>query len=356
VLLSIFALLIGAAIGRARGGHVAGLIATRLRGKALLTIGVGATLVLNVLTPAQPMFWLTVSILAFFGFAFANLAFTGMIVVVIGMLMNLAPVLANGAVPVSERALVSVDVVDDSGNAAIDGVRESSATATRLAVFGDIVPVPVVNRVVSLGDLVILVALADVVMNLLLRARTRSDDDAGVTFAAGEDDFEIDLRDDQSDHDAGLLSGRRKGPAHAASSSPLIAPLPRVRRPLHAANTSAPVESAPVESAPIESSPIESDLGPSDQPPPPTGTPLPGPPPLIDLTESAPTPPVLNLTDRRPIIDLTVSPSDTQLEEFLRRREDADRRLIGAELAAPAAGHRRNRTKRKHSRTMEDAS
>ena len=85
MLLSIFALLIGAAIGRARGGHVAGLIATRLRGKALLTIGVGATLVLNVLTPAQPMFWLTVSILAFFGFAFANLAFTGMIVVVIGI-------------------------------------------------------------------------------------------------------------------------------------------------------------------------------------------------------------------------------------------------------------------------------
>ena len=355
MLLSIFALLIGAAIGRARGGHVAGLIATRLRGKALLTIGIGATLVLNLLAPAQPMFWLTVSILAFFGFAFANLAFTGMIVVVIGMLMNLAPVLANGAVPVSERALVSVDIVDDSGNAAIDGVRESTATATRLAVLGDIVPVPVVNRVISLGDLVILVALADVVANLLLRARTRTDDDAGVTFAAGGDDFEIDLRDNQSDRDEeslaggrhpGLLSGRRKGPAHAASSSPLIAPLPRVRRPRHTADTSASVESIP----------IESDLGRVDQPPPPTGTPLPGPPPLIDLTESVPTPPVLDLTDRRPIIDLTASPSDAQLEEFLRRRDEADRRLIDAELAAPAPGHRRNRTKRRHSHTMEDAS
>ena len=58
--------------------------------------------------------------------------------------------------------------------------------------------------------------------------------------------------------------------------------------------------------------------------------------------------PILDLTDRRPIIDLTVSPSDEQLSEFLRRRAEADRRLAEAPPTSsrPRRGLTRSRRRR----------
>jgi hypothetical protein len=321
VLLAILSLLTGAAIGRIRGGRLAGIIDARIKAKGLLVAGIGATLILNVLEPSIPMFWLTIAMLSFLGFAAANLTLTGMIVLSIGMVLNLLPVLANGAVPVSELALQSVGVVDDAGTAIVDGPRASTATATRLAFLGDVIPVPIVNRVVSIGDLIVLVALADLVMNLLLRARVRTPDDLGVTYTT--DDDVIDLTDDEEP---------RRGPAHAAAGG-------KVRH------------------ATLRRTPAHAKLPHGETPdlrPPPI--------PASDHSPANPTPQVavpdangnevIDLTDRRPIIDLTVSPTDEQLTEFLRRRAEADRRLTT--LAPPSPGHRRNRIRgrRAHHREL----
>lgn len=321
MLLAILSLLTGAAIGRIRGGRLAGIVDARIKAKGLLVAGIGATLILNVLEPSIPMFWLTIAMLSFLGFAGANLTLTGMIVLSIGMLLNLFPVLANGAVPVSELALQSVGVVDEAGNAVIDGPRASTSTATRLAFLGDVIPVPVVNRVVSIGDLIVLVALADLVMNLFLRGRERMPESLGVSYA-DEDDV-IDLTDDETP---------RRGPAHAASGGKVRHATLR-RTPAHA---KLPHGDAP-------------DLRP---PPIPASDHSPANPTPRVATPDANGNDVIDLTDRRPIIDLTVSPTDDQLAEFLRRRAEADRRLTT--LAPPSPGHRRNRIRgrRTHHREL----
>jgi hypothetical protein len=337
VLLAFLSLLTGSLLGRIRGGQLSGIVDARIKAKGLLVAGIGATLVLNVLTPSIPMFWLVVAMLSFLGFAAANLTLTGMIVLTIGMVLNLLPVLANGAVPVSELALQSVNVVDASGAAIIDGPRESTATATRLAFLGDVIPVPIVNRVVSLGDLIILVALADLVMNLFLRRRDRDPDDLGVTYAAPTTDEVIDLTDDDDvDHE---------GPRHAAPGGRVRSHSPRHRRPAHAkpsADDEIDLRPPPLPTENPASAGVETEGRlQADEPAPQTEF------PATDESDE-----VIDLTDRRPIIDLTTSPSDEQLAEFLRRREAADVRATT--LAPPSPGHRRNRirSRRRHHREL----
>jgi hypothetical protein len=256
------------------------------------------------------MFWLAIAFIGFLGFTISNLTLTGAIVLFIGLLLNLAPVLANWSVPVSELALQSVGVVDAAGEAVIDSPRESTSTAGTLSFLGDVIPVPVVNKVISIGDLIALVAVADIIVNLMLRERRRELDDAGVTFVETPDDTIIDLRDDHS------------GPAHAAPGGlKLTPPLPRVRRPAHAAAEPEPERDIP--------------------PPSPTAR------PLFANDVVGDDDPVIDLTDHRPIIDLTLSPTDDQLAEFLRRRAEADRRIASTTATPPPPAPRRARPRRR---------
>lgn len=98
----------------------------------------------------------------------ANLRQVGATVVAVGLAANLAVVAANGAVPVRAAALAAVG----AGTERPGGGRELEDGATRLAVLGDVVPLPGVPLVVSFGDLVALVGLVDVSANYV-RARRR---------------------------------------------------------------------------------------------------------------------------------------------------------------------------------------
>ena len=314
-------------------------------------------LVLRLIGPAFPIVWALIGAGSFILFGLKNLQITGMIIMMIGVAMNIAPVVANGSMPVSELALQSVGQVDDEGNADISGLRESSSTAGRLAAFGDVVPVPVVNSVVSLGDLVMLIALADITSNLWLRTRRRELDDAGVTFANATDDA-TSVKPKRVEVVSPLNLGNR--PAHAAHRRPRRKAAPSTHVPAHAmqpldADTNAPAASpagpgssdyspahASADSAQLE--PAGMDL--TDQA---TSVPadLPAPelapesyPTIIDLTDPA---------DRRPIIDLTISPTDAQLCEFLRRRERADAKID----ERPAPGPRRGRAPRRSAEVVE---
>ncbi len=235
VLLTIFAFGIGCAIGRLRGGSWAGISSAQFRRPGLLVLGLTTVFVLNLIGPAFPLLWAIVGTLAFAVFGLRNLQLSGMIIMLIGLLMNTAPLLSNGAVPVSELALISVGEVDESGRAQIDGLRESTDTATAFAAFGDVIPVPVVNSVVSIGDIVMLVALADIATNLFLRARRRDElDDAGVTFAS-DADVEVDRDGDARPAILSPLSlGVSSRPAHAAHRRPRRKAAPSTHVPAHA--------------------------------------------------------------------------------------------------------------------------
>ena len=230
MLLSLFAIAVGFLIGRIRGGAWSGVTSARLHRPGFLVFAIFTMLVINLLGPAFPIVWVVAGMVSFIWFAIKNLQLTGMIIMIIGVLMNLAPILFNGAVPVSELALVSVGDVDDAGRANIDGLRESTETATSFGAFGDVIPVPIVNSVVSIGDLVMLVALVDIITNLLLRSRTREElDDAGVTFAPTPE--ETSERPEVLSPLSHSVKGR---PAHAAHRRPRRKAAPSTHVPAHA--------------------------------------------------------------------------------------------------------------------------
>jgi len=346
------ALLTGALIGLVRGGRPRALTSVRLLSPGWLVAGVSAVLVVSWIGPAYPLVWMLGAYLAFARFGLRNLHLTGMIVLLIGMLMNASAMIANGAVPVSERALLSVEQVTTDGQALIEGLRESNSTATSFAVFGDIVPVPVLNVVVSLGDLVIAVALADIMMNVFLRARTRELDEGGVSFASDANLPEPETLREPVLTPRILPPGAlrlRERPAHAAKHRRLrLAKLHTIHVPAHA---------APKQAAASSKEPAISNEGPTEAPSVVSPQPTVARPAPTQTTE-----PVLVLADdpqgsayfeppaidNRPIIDLTVSPTDEQLCEFLRRRADADRALLENAEQAP---HPRRRQRRRIRRT-----
>ncbi len=335
-MLGLTALVIGALIGRLRGGHWSALVLAPVQGQAFLIVGVAATLVLAVLEPSFPMLWTTVSLLALLGFGFSNLAMSGVIVFMIGLGSNLLALLVNGAVPVSERALLSVGRLDDNGLALISGAHESTATASRLTFLADVVPVPLFGAVVSLGDLIALVGVADIVANLLLRARRTVDAPKPATSGpahASSSRARFNLR---------LF---RTSPAHAVDpelteAEPQVIEPTREKLRVVKAEVTKPRTDEDAEPTPAGAS--ASTLGnDSDRVAAPNPTVRAPHVPssrrteddTVQLQRRRPTLPdpvddPIDLTDRRPIIDLTVSPSDEQLAEFLRRRREADDRRL----------------------------
>ena len=102
-------------------------------------------------------------------FAAANLQVVGMAVVLAGLGLNLAVVVANGAMPVDARAVVAAGVAsgDELGAVDLGPFRRWRGPGDHLSDLGDIVPVPVLEEVVSFGDLVLAAGLANVTFRLL---------------------------------------------------------------------------------------------------------------------------------------------------------------------------------------------
>lgn len=186
MLLTLFAIAIGSVVGLARGGKWTGPNSITFQNGGLLVAAATAALVQTILDPIFPVLWSLVGTVLVIAFALRNRHLAGMTVLMIGMVLNLLPLLANWAVPVSELALVSTGNVDDFGNPEISGAFESTATATRLSFLSHAIPVPIFSTVVSIGDLIALVGLGDIVTNLFLSARTRelTLTEAGVSFAS----------------------------------------------------------------------------------------------------------------------------------------------------------------------------
>ena len=216
-----------------RGGTWSGVVSTRVRRPGLLVFGVFTMLVINLIGPAFPLLWAIVGSIALLWFVLKNLQVTGMIVLLIGMLMNLVPLVFNGATPVSDLALVSVGQVNDAGQADITGLRESTDTASTFSAFGDVVPVPLFNTVVSIGDLIMLVALADIITNLMLRARQRENADSAAIESVG---VEPETENEVIAIESPLSRSVKNRPAHAAHRRPRRKSAPSNHVPAHAKN------------------------------------------------------------------------------------------------------------------------
>ena len=125
---------------------------------------------------------------------FKNFSWTGTGVVAFGLLLMIVPTVVNGGMPVNATALASVGGTTTS--AALSGERHLSQPGDTLDVLGDIVPVPVAGRVVSFGELIALVGVADLVSNVVARRYRRVGLPVEVMLPRRP---VIDLRDERTD-------------------------------------------------------------------------------------------------------------------------------------------------------------
>ncbi len=172
VLLAV-AVFVGVAAGRLR--PPLGLHAPRVQFRAmpLLAAGAALNLLAYVLDGGLATVTLAASLGLLIGFVVANPQVTGVAVVGVGLLVNLAAVVLNGGMPVRPGALVEAGVVEEDELATVSfrGPRHLESDGDLLPVLGDVLPRPVGGEVLSFGDLIVVLGAADAVRDLARRRR-----------------------------------------------------------------------------------------------------------------------------------------------------------------------------------------
>lgn len=165
--------LVGAGIGLLlprQGSHTS---RPRLHAPGVLVAGVllqvGAVLLDGDLAPVALA--ASLGVLAFF--AACNRHITGVAVIGVGLLANLTAVVLHGGMPVRGEALVRAGVTERQELPVLDlgNLRHLETSRDVLPVLGDVLPIPAVAQVVSFGDLILLVGLADTSAQLARRRR-----------------------------------------------------------------------------------------------------------------------------------------------------------------------------------------
>jgi hypothetical protein len=108
-------------------------------------------------------------------FAASNRHLTGIVVMAVGILLNLAGLVVNQGMPVRASALVHAGVVDVDEVAATElgGPRHVETANDVAPILGDVVPFAPTREVLSFGDLVIAAGAADTAAELSRRRRRR---------------------------------------------------------------------------------------------------------------------------------------------------------------------------------------
>lgn len=165
VVLLVVAVLGGLAAGRL--GRPVGARSVRVRLRRLPLLGGGAvgTALAQALDGDVATLVLAGSLGVLLVFVGANAHVTGVVVIGCGLLLNLVAVVLNNGMPVRGGALVAADVVEADELAAtrFDGARHLETSSDRLAVLGDVLPVPIAREVLSFGDLIVMAGAADAV-------------------------------------------------------------------------------------------------------------------------------------------------------------------------------------------------
>jgi hypothetical protein len=175
VALIVLAVVVGALIGLALPPAARHRARPRAHLLPLLIVGVVAQATAGRLDGGQAVVVALAGFACLLAFALANLHLTGMGVLAIGLAANVFVIAINGGMPVRTRALVAANVIDEREIAGLElsGPRHPERSSDRLVELGDIIPVPPIHEVVSFGDLIIVVATADVVAHLVRRRRGR---------------------------------------------------------------------------------------------------------------------------------------------------------------------------------------
>lgn len=146
-----------------QGGSLQRLAATKFRHPWLVFVGLALQLAVQVaptgLVPDDAASWILLAgVTATAAFLLMNLRFAGMAVAGVGLLLNVAVIAANGAMPVSQRAASSVGAPISEEEAGVK--HEVLDEESRLRWLSDAIPIPPFKTVLSLGDVLLALGLA----------------------------------------------------------------------------------------------------------------------------------------------------------------------------------------------------
>jgi hypothetical protein len=164
VLFPLLALALALGASLLRGGRIKNAAEADLRWLALLPVGVGLQAMLDLLaardaiTNAGVVALLLLSQAMVMGFCIVNWYRSGMVLVAVGFLLNATVILANGGMPVSPTALARLGA--EPTTLPLVGKHQLLTDATHLPVLADVIPIPPLPMVLSIGDLVLVIGIA----------------------------------------------------------------------------------------------------------------------------------------------------------------------------------------------------
>jgi len=173
---TVLALAIGAAIGLCAGGRPRNISAHPVRAWWLLIVGVALQAAgSRVGGGAAGTLGFLATYACLLAFAAKNRTLIGMGIIAVGLGANALVIGLNGGMPVRAEAVVAAHISDQQGLAGVAyGHRHHrERSRDRLRWLGDIIPLPELHQVLSFGDVVLAVGVADVMAHLLQPRRRR---------------------------------------------------------------------------------------------------------------------------------------------------------------------------------------
>ena len=169
------AVVAGIALGYALGGRLKGIGEADLRWLPLLYASAALQFLSSPLRGAPGLAFVLLSFAGLVAFAAGNFHHAGMGVVLVGVLMNFTVIAVNGGMPVRGDAIVAAGIAERSelDDLEFGAKRHLEREDDTLLVLADIIPVPAgpLAQVVSFGDLVMSVGVADLIVHLMRRPK-----------------------------------------------------------------------------------------------------------------------------------------------------------------------------------------
>lgn len=182
---TLVAVVVGLVVGLLAGGRPRHIASRPFRRWPLLATGL-AVQVASARIGGRPGLVLLVAAYGLLvAFAAVNATRVGMWMVALGIGLNLLAIALNGGMPVRPEAVVAAGIAGPGrvDVLRLDGKRHLERPSDRLLALSDVIPVRPLREVLSFGDLVMGVGLADVLVHLLRPPRRAAH--AAVGTAAG---------------------------------------------------------------------------------------------------------------------------------------------------------------------------
>lgn len=172
---TIVAVATGFGVGMIAGGRPRYLAARRFIALPLLLSGLVLQAVSSRIDGGASVALLILSYVLLVSFAASNLQFVGLALVLLGLALNLLTIAVNQGMPVRPAAVVAAHLASPSEVAALHlrGKHHLERRDDRLMAISDILPDPLFHEVLSFGDLILSVGVADVIAHLLRPPRRR---------------------------------------------------------------------------------------------------------------------------------------------------------------------------------------